>query len=220
MTRDVLFYRHSDVWLSLSFSLPQCTSSRNWQVDGVLHDHWVLLSFERSSFAIHLLNVLLLILDSCILRLFPAIRNLRKIFFWWQATPFLAHLREWWRIIAQYVWSSDVPWRWPRLTYSVIWSCKSDWMMWHPFSGVTWAFFSCNAVNPPRFIIQKTVANLLLLTQPASFGRTSLLNMVLAALVRRLFVVKDSSFKNSFPNLSDPSLKLMTFLKISDGTVS
>ena len=28
------------------------------------------------------------------------------------ATPFFVHLRKWSRITAQYVWSSDVPWRW------------------------------------------------------------------------------------------------------------
>ena len=59
MILDVLLYRQSDVRALPNFQLSQNVSVRVIDVvDGILHDHRVLLSFERPSHAVLLLNVL------------------------------------------------------------------------------------------------------------------------------------------------------------------
>ena len=149
----------------LILSLPRCICSRNWRDSWYsawspsspltrasqlcsssfwmsFEEHLILVYFVFSKWSTHpSKKIFCLVIGSAI--------------------PSFVHHRKWSSIVAQFiyiyrnVWSSDVSWRWPRWTCSGIRSCTSRWMTWQPFSIVTWAFFSCAAVNLPH--LQKTV---------------------------------------------------------------
>ena len=193
MTLGVLLHRRGRRSRFASFSdLPNVSVHLLDVMVDILHDHRVLFSFERPSFAVLLLNVrwwtfwFLNVSSSSQRSRHPSYTILFLVI--GLATPLLVHLLK--------VDLLDVPWCWPRRTCSVIRSCTSDWMIWQPFSIVSWAFFSCTAVNPPSLFphLQKNFS------QSASVATRSTLNVDFAACVffDDLCCARDGSQLSSF----------------------